>query len=48
MDADKLVHKEFCMQMFHTLEMLRSVCQEIDYGSAALPVEVTLNLSYPR
>jgi hypothetical protein len=48
-DADKVVCKKFCMQMFHTMfhtpEMLRSVWQ--DYRSAALPVEVMLNRNYP-
>jgi hypothetical protein len=51
MDAGKVVRKEVCMQIFHTMfrtpGMLRSVWQKIDYRSAALPVEVTLNRNYP-
>jgi hypothetical protein len=47
-DAEKVVRKEFCMQMFHTLEMLRSMWQEIDYRSVSSPLEVTLNHNYPR
>jgi hypothetical protein len=31
LDADRVVRKEFCMQIFHTPQMLRSVWQEIDY-----------------
>jgi negative regulator of genetic competence, sporulation and motility len=48
MDTDKVARKEFWMQKFHTPEMLRSMMQEIDYRSAALPVEATLNSNYPR
>jgi hypothetical protein len=50
-DADKVVRKEFCMQafhkMFHIRELLRSMWQEIDYRSAALPVKVTLSHNKP-
>jgi hypothetical protein len=47
-DADNVVRKEFCMRMFRKLGLLRSVCQEIDYRSAALPTKVTLNRNYSR
>jgi hypothetical protein len=48
MDVDKVVRMEFCMQMFHTPDMLHSVWQEINYHSASLPLEVALNHNYLR